>query len=61
MRLVASSVAEPAPNQIVPHLAARAPQWRRASSVKQTVELTADRAPTTWTPRIQPSGGDRIE
>ena len=61
IRFVNSRVAEPTPNQTVPKRAAWAPQWLRASSVKQTVATTAEMAPRSCGPSSQPSGGLRIE
>ena len=60
-RFVASRVAEPTPNQSVPKRAARAPKWRRASSVKQAVAATAESAPISCGPSSQPSGGESSE
>ena len=60
-RLVNSSVAEPAPKSSVPRRAACAPQWPRASSVKQAVAAIADSAPISCGPSSHPSGGDSSE
>ena len=60
-RLVNSSVAVAAPNQIEPQRARSSPKWPRASGGKRAAHATAAHASATGGLKSQASGGEMIE